>query len=154
MSSFSSQLIVLLAWVILFSWASFSLCRLRIISFSLFHVLRNVLNVLGETADLPQDLMESNLPPEAFADPRFWFTVPGLLKLVENSGYRSTDQVRHCSIPVIIQPFDQTRRSWIPFYSVPCFMSDSSPICLLHMSAEGSEHQTSRISAPDASLDG
>ncbi len=44
----------------------------------------------------PEDvskLMASRIPRRAKTDPAYWFTVEGLLKLVENVGYRSVDQV-------------------------------------------------------------
>lgn len=57
-------------------------------------------SLLGRKPMLDEDLMQSNLPQAAFDDPRYWYTVPGLLKLVENSGYRSTDQVQPWLMPL------------------------------------------------------
>ena len=47
----------------------------------------------GREPALDTDLMQSNLPDNVASDPNYWYTVPGLLKLVESSGYRSTEQV-------------------------------------------------------------
>lgn len=44
---------------------------------------------------LDSNLIHSNVPPKLLDDPSRWYTVDGLLKLVENSGYREVSQVRN-----------------------------------------------------------
>ncbi|EDQ90108.1 uncharacterized protein MONBRDRAFT_7402 [Monosiga brevicollis MX1] len=65
----------------------------------------------GQDCHIPGDLLASNVPARALSDPRYWFSIPGVLKLVENSGYRAASQPRN--IDVTLHEYQLQTLAWM-----------------------------------------